>query len=358
MIDSDTEEQYQKDLILLTKEDRLEYAIAAYHKELLSHQQGDQLNPPSMRDYARRYNINRNTMKNRYTGTKTKAEFNIPHQKLSPAEEQSLQDIIQQLESWGFPPYVSRVKEMASNILHSKGRPSSIGINWVQKFLSRHPDLNTRWSRRLERDRFNNCTIENFSRWFNMVKENIEKYDIQTSDIYNMDEKGFQMGHINRERVICSKYNKDVRVKEPTNREWVSILECISADGQLLPPFIIFKGKVQKEAWLQQLLAGGKIALSEKGWTNNTLGLDWLKEVFEPSTKARQKGSHRMLILDGHDSHISNEVINFCIASDIIPACLPSHTTHRLQPLDVSFFDILSSTIAANSQLNSEIQKL
>ena len=153
-----------------------------------------------------------------------------------------------------------------------------------------------------------------------------------------MDEKGFGIGSIQEGKVICSKENLDPRIKEPSNTEWASLLECISNDGFLLPPFFILKGKIQMEAWLQELQKGGKICLSDKGWTNNSLGLQWFKDVFQPVTKQRQKGAWRLLILDGHSSHITTEVITFCKENSIVLACLPPHTTAVLQPLDVSFF--------------------
>lgn len=49
-----------------------------------------------------------------------------------------------------------------------------------------------------------------------------------------------------------------------------------------------------------------------------------------------------MLLLDGHDSHISAEFINYCAQKNIIALCLPAHSTHRLQPLDVGFNAVYS----------------
>lgn len=64
---------------------------------------------------------------------------------------------------------------------------------------------------------------------------------------------------------------------------------------------------------------------------------------FEPQTRKTLKGKYRLLIFDGHASHISTKVIQFCISNDIILLCLPAHTTHILQPLDVGFFQPLQS---------------
>jgi hypothetical protein len=45
-----------------------------------------------------------------------------------------------------------------------------------------------------------------------------------------------------------------------------------------------------------------------------------------------------MLILDGYGSHLTLDFISFCEEHKIIPLCLPPHTTHMLQPLDVVLF--------------------
>jgi hypothetical protein len=68
-----------------------------------------------------------------------------------------------------------------------------------------------------------------------------------------MDEKGVAMGVIGKTRVIVSKYEKNAHMTQYGNREWVSLIECISADGRLLSPWIIFKGKQQQKAWFEVL---------------------------------------------------------------------------------------------------------
>ena len=45
-----------------------------------------------------------------------------------------------------------------------------------------------------------------------------------------------------------------------------------------------------------------------------------------------------LLVMDGHGSHVSIELIEVAHANDVHLLCLPSHTTHILQPLDVGVF--------------------
>ncbi len=48
-----------------------------------------------------------------------------------------------------------------------------------------------------------------------------------------------------------------------------------------------------------------------------------------------------MLVMDWHGSHVIAEFIFYCWDHHIVPLCLPPHTSHILQPLDVSCFSPL-----------------
>lgn len=88
------------------------------------------------------------------------------------------------------------------------------------------------------------------------------------------------------------------------------------------------------------------ITVSETGRTDIELGLLWFKETFEPQSRNRMNGEdyYHLLFLDGHSSHITREAIRFCEKNKIILLCLPSHSTHILQPLDVGIFGPLAQT--------------
>ena len=65
--------------------------------------------------------------------------------------------------------------------------------------------------------------------------------------------------------------------------------------------------------------------------------------MFNPSTKKCQRSQYWLIIVDKHCSHIISDLIEFCRGEKIIPTCLPPHTTHLLQPLDVSLFFSLAN---------------
>ena len=70
--------------------------------------------------------------------------------------------------------------------------------------------------------------------------------------------------------------------------------------------------------------------MSDRGWTDDELCVEWLKHCFEPETAETQKGKYRMLLFDGHGSHITQEVRLFCEEKKIILLYLSNHLTHIL----------------------------
>lgn len=66
-----------------------------------------------------------------------------------------------------------------------------------------------------------------------------------------------------------------------------------------------------------------------------TVFKNYFKNSFLKST-----GSERpvLVIYDGHATHIGADVINLAVENDITILKLPPHTSHILQPLDLSVF--------------------
>jgi hypothetical protein len=74
--------------------------------------------------------------------------------------------------------------------------------------------------------------------------------------------------------------------------------------------------------------------------------MDWLRH-FDKLSKRRRRGAYRMLVLDGHESHVNAEFEAYCKDNNIITLCLPPHSSHITQPLDVGCFSILKLRYSA-----------
>jgi hypothetical protein len=121
----------------------------------------------------------------------------------------------------------------------------------------------------------------------------------------------------------------------------------VYADGQALPPVLIFQGiSSLQSSWLEDVKAGKHKAFfsnTPSGWSNNDLGLAWLEQVFERATSTKARRRWRLLIFDGYTSHLTMDFIGFRNAHKILLAVLPPHATHTLQPLDVVLFAPLAA---------------
>jgi hypothetical protein len=133
------------------------------------------------------------------------------------------------------------------------------------------------------------------------------------------------------------------------SREFISILATICADGSKLSPAIIYAAESEdiRTNWIEDFdpeTSSAFFSVSKNGWSSDEHGLAWLKDVFDRETKAKAGTEWRLLILDGHHSHINLEFLDHADRNRILIAVLPPHTTHRLQPLDIGIFGPLAKS--------------
>ena len=73
------------------------------------------------------------------------------------------------------------------------------------------------------------------------------------------------------------------------------------------------------------------IRCSNKGYMNKVISHEWIEHDFDATTKADSGGHTRLLVVDGHSSHFTYELLEYAKSANIIVVCLPPHTTHVLQ---------------------------
>jgi hypothetical protein len=255
------------------------------------------------------------------------------------AEEDAIVQYILHLDSRGFSPRKADVEDMA-NLLLAKRNTRRVGKCWTNRFITRRPELHTRFSRPYDYQRALQEDPDVLNAWFYLVANMRAKYGIQDSDFYNFDETGFMIGMICVGMVITrsDRINRPKAI-QPGNREWATAICAVAADGHIVPPFLCVAGRFHLAAWYSSghIPSTWVIKTTQNGWTDHNTGLEWLQH-FDQHTRARQKGRYRMLVLDGHESHINAEFDEYCKVNNIIPLCLPAHSSHLTQPLDIGVF--------------------
>jgi hypothetical protein len=301
---------------------------------------------------AKAYGIPRGTLRDRLKGATNSATSHQHQQRLTPLQEDFLVDWILEEDARTCPPSHARAREMANRILKMNGDSQPVGKLWLSHFIKRNPRVASVVGRKLEASRAKAATPEQVRAFLQLFERTRQRLNIRTQDIWNMDETGIALGVCTNTRVLSSSKKKKAYIQSPENREWVSIIECVSAAGQKLQCAVIFKGKSLQTTWFPaQSVPNWLYTTSENGWTSNAIGTEWLERIYIPRS-APEGHQHRLLILDGHGSHINIEFLWLCKQNQIELLYLPAHSSHILQPLDLSGF------AAIKTRYRGQIQEL
>jgi hypothetical protein len=155
---------------------------------------------------------------------------------------------------------------------------------------------------------------------------------ITLANIYNFNETGFMMGVIANGMVVTGKERRGrPKSVQPGSREWITVIQAINAVGWTIPPFIISAGQYHLANWYREnnLPDDWAIATSPNGWTDNELGLEWLKH-FNRYTANRSTEPYRLLIHNRHESYHSLDFKKYYQVNKIITLYIPPHSSYLL----------------------------
>lgn len=96
---------------------------------------------------------------------------------------------------------------------------------------------------------------------------------------------------------------------------------------------ILYKGKRKKPTYCDNLPAQSQVVMTEKGFMTIAVFNCWLEHF-----KQFKGPDDVLLILDGAKCHLDISICMNAEEKGIDIFCLPSNTTHELQPLDKSCF--------------------
>ena len=98
--------------------------------------------------------------------------------------------------------------------------------------------------------------------------ENLEnlynKHHYQSSEIWNVDESRANASKNGVERVFAAKGTRSVHSMIPNEREWLSVLAAINANGDTIPNFYIFKGIRPRSNYLALCERGATYRMQKK----------------------------------------------------------------------------------------------
>ena len=282
------------------------------------------------------FDVPKSTLHNKVTG---KTGFNVrsgPDPYLTFEEEEELSSFLIQTSKIGYPHTKNQVLTLVQQILDSKGIQTTVTNGWFERYCQHRPKLTLKSAVPLSYARATATDPDVLNRYLDILEKCLLDNGIYNSPgrIFNCDETGLPLNPKSL-KVVSEVGFKNLNYVTSNTKLKITVLACTSAAGYALPPFVIFSRKSLNPDLTKGEVPGTLYGLSENGWMNSDLFLQWLSNhflVYAPPSRPL------LLLLDGHSSHYCPETIRIAAENKIIMFALPPHTTHLTQPLDRGCF--------------------
>jgi hypothetical protein len=297
----------------------------------------------SVADASRRFQVPYQKLRRRRSGTRAITENGGNRTALSSEQNAALLQYIDRCRHLGRPPTKQTIKAAARTILQLSNRLNKLGKKWWNRWKKRHAHLyKTVRAKPLAAERKAAVQRLEVHMHFQSFEREKARLGIRDENVYNFDETGFRIDCQSARTVLVPIEMKTFYMADPGNRDLITSVECVSAEGWAIPPMIIIPGVIFKEKHFKNNLHSlVLLAASENGYNNDRLGYEWIQHFDLITRIVTPPGEWRMLIMDGHGSHLTYEFVKFCWDKKIMPFLLPAHSTHLLQPLDIGVFQPL-----------------
>jgi hypothetical protein len=270
-----------------------------------------------------------------------------PNMALTPTEEQTLIAWIEARQRNGDCPSPREVRDQASHffkIRNKEERP--LGRHWWRCFKLRHGGrigLVPCTSQEPARNAVNSSAVNDY---FAKVLDAIS-HCVSPFQILNMDESGVSA------RPFKGKQKKVVfvtdcpvapRFQDIRDVSHVSIVGTISLGLKSLPPLLLTTSEVAfKNRELLLLHDDFFVFRTARGYMTIDGMLFYINSIMAPYVQSlRDRFLNQQLkvylIADNHGTHTNPEVLALCERIGIVPIWLPPHSSHFLQPLDLTVF--------------------
>ena len=203
------------------------------------------------------------------------------------------------------------------------------------------------------------------------IQAALDRYGIRDPRfIFNTDQSGSSFKRMCGRSLRKGYGKKDKKLQQACIRprgqlDRVTVMPFISASGKAYKPVIVFPGiqphyrKVRGQYQdLQSVLPECYLNYRETPGADSAIVLDWAKNVLEETRDLRKRGQYLLLILDGYSAHIQFNTLSLFRQNRVIVVALPAHSSHRLQPLDVSVFSAYKSYMEAEMHQASSVRSV
>ena len=247
------------------------------------------------------------------------------------------------LAKWKIPLTAFETRLLVKNYLDALPLAADIffenmpGRDWLRGFMRRH-NLTKRKADKISSSR-GRLSDETLNLYFDELEKELQ--GIPDSNIFNYDETNLTDDPSSKVVIVHRGLSRVERIVEHSKSS-TSVMFCGSADGNYLPPMIVYKCESESvySTWIGvDGPDNAEYASTKSGWFNKRTFSQWFFNVFLPV--ASKLSGPTVLIGDNLGSHFSHDVIEATIRHDIRFITMPPSSTHMCQPLDVAVFRTL-----------------
>ena len=263
---------------------------------------------------------------------------------LTPHDEKEIVDYVFNMQDRGHPLTAAELRLKVATATQTRPMPwSARGVpskGWLRRFRSRHPEISSRRSQGLEVARARAlCPITSESLYANLERL-YTAHSYPPIHIWNCDESGVQAGRVGGATVLARRGSRSIHSIELDQKEHLSVLSCVNANGGCIPNFYILKGCYFLQDYIANYEKGVVMGMQPNAWMTRWLFESWISHFIECLKRGPgvDLTNRHLLILDRHNSHVTLEVVKIFMELGLDIVSLPSHTSHALQPLDIACF--------------------
>ena len=202
-------------------------------------------------------------------------------------------------------------------------------------FLHRHPEVRHKKAHNLLVNRAMCSNPAVFKKWFEQYKQELESLNITSPEqIWNCDETGCQ--DVPKEWEVVGETGVDAyTIVSKEQGETTTVVTFANAVGKVCPPVVIHKGSQVQESWCLDAPVGVMVRASVNGWINKDIFLEYATRWLRWMHTWKLLDRPHLLLLDVHKSHVYNIwFLKLMKEFNIGVLAIPSHTSHKIQPLD------------------------
>ena len=262
---------------------------------------------------------------------------------LTHEQEKLVVSALVNMDSWGFAQSEMQTAKVIKLFIDSTGRKNTFkegvpGKKFMRLFYAKWKnELSRRSPEHLTMSRATACSENVVNSWFRLLGTWLIKLDLKAkpAQMFNCDESGFNTDS-SSEKFFTKRGRKNpVKVVGGNGKESYTVLECSNAMGDIIPSYVLFKGKHLYTEWCSGGPKDTAYNVTDSGWMAEHSFYAWVQHFINDTNHIPRP---ILLIYDGHSSHISYRILQLAKLNGISIIKLPPHTSHLLQPLDLGVF--------------------